>query len=338
MARQAIAAVRGAFSTLVRTGVEPETAPPSLVAGLALVPPVVAGVLVFRVTALEMLLVALGAGLAAHVAARLIAQPLDGTPVLPAVVGVAAVGSGAALPWAGAVALVAAAFELGRARFAASARLQVGLIAYAVVLLLSRGGPAAYVSPDGVPASEPVRLLLQSPASGQVALDQVRLYVGNVAGPVFATSMLAVAVGVAWLWYSRRLSILVVLTFLAGAGVALALGRLPAGYLLTSGPLWFAAALVLADRRTLPASQVGRPLVGFLAGLLAMGAHVWGFSIEAALVAVAGVQLVTVGAQGLVWMRQNREETRARVREIREATVALAMGRVGRPRPAQPPS
>ncbi|HXM57168.1 MAG TPA: RnfABCDGE type electron transport complex subunit D, partial [Candidatus Dormibacteraeota bacterium] len=299
MAGQAFAAVQGALGWLKRLGVEPEAAPPSAVAVVALVPPVVAGVVLFRLTAVEVLGVALAAALAAHVAARLLGQPLAGTPLLPAVVGVAMVGSGAPLPWAAAVAVAAAAFELGRARFVPAARLQVGLLAYALVLLASRGGPAVYVSPAGVPGAEPIRLWLQLAGGGQTPVDPVRLYVGNVAGPVFATSMLAVAIGAAWLWYSRRLSLLVVLMFLAGALVPILVLHWSPAYQLDSGPLWFAAALVLADRRTLPASKLGRPLVGLLAGLLALGARTRGFAIESAVVAVAGMQVLTVAVQGL---------------------------------------
>lgn len=334
MAAQAFAAVHGALGWLRRVGVEPESAPPSVVAGLALAPPVIAGVIFFRLTALEVLGVAFAAGLVAHVAARLLGQPLAGTPLLPALVGVAMVGSGAPLVWAAAVAVAAAAFELARARFLPGARLQVGLVAYALVLLLSGGGPAQYVTPAGVPLPEPIRLWLTDGGSGPV--DAVRLYAGNVAGPVFATSMLAVAIGAAWMWYSRRLSLLVVLTFLAGAMVPIVVERWSAAYQLDSGPLWFAVALVLADRRTLPASKLGRPLVGLVAGLLALGARTRGYAIEAALVAVAGTQVMTVTLQGLAWVRHNREETLTRLRELRDAARALA--RPNRARPAQPPS
>jgi len=336
VAGQAITAVRGALQRLKRTGVEPELAPASLVAGLALAPPVVAGVLLFRLTAVEMLAVALAAGLAAHVAARFLGQPLPSTPLLPALVGVALVGSGAPLAWAAIVAVLAAAFEMGRARFLPEARVQVGLLAYAVVLLVAEGRPATYVTPGGGPADEPIRLWLRLSGGGQAPLDPVHLYVGNVAGPVFATSMLAVAVGAAWLWYSRRLSLLIVLTFLAGAMVPIALLRWSAGYQLDSGPTWFAVALVLADRRTLPASAVGRPLLGFLAGVVALAVRARGFAIESALITVAGMQLLASAAQGVSWMRGHREETRARLREVREAMLAL--GRQTRPGPAQPPS
>lgn len=300
---------------LKRVGVEPESCPPSLVAGLALVPPVAAGVLFFRLTALEALGIALAAGLAAHLASRLLDQPLDGSPLLPALVGVAFVGSGAPPVWAAAVAVAAAAFELGRARFLPAARLQVGLVACALVLLASRGALAVPAAPAG-PSTDPVRL-----------------YVGNVAGPVFATSVLAVAIGAAWLWYARRLSLLVVLTFLAGALAAVAARRWSPAYRLDSGPLWFAVALVLADRRTLPASALGRPLVGLVAGAAALEARAHGVAVEPAPVVVAAMQVLTVAAQGLLWVKRHGDETRARLRDVRDGVLAL--GRLDRPDPAQ---
>jgi Na+-transporting NADH:ubiquinone oxidoreductase subunit NqrB len=230
-----------------------------------------------------------------------------------------------------AVAVGAAGLEVARSRFIPAARVQVGLLAYALVLLVSQGTAATYMSPGGERMPEPIRLGLQA-GGGRAPIDPVHLYVGNVAGPVFATSVLAVAVGAAWLWYSRRLSLLIVLTFLAGAMVPIAVWSLSAGYQLDSGPLWFVVALVLADRRTLPASALGRPLLGFLAGLVALGARARGHANESALITVAGMQVLTAAVQGLDWVRHNGDETRARLRELRAAT--LAIGRMKRPGPA----
>jgi NQR2/RnfD/RnfE family subunit of NADH-ubiquinone oxidoreductase len=302
-----------------------------MVAVVALAPPVVVGILLFHLVALEMLAIALAAGLVASVVARIMGQPLPAAPLLAALVGVALVGSGALLPWVVAVAVGAASFEVARSRFVPAARVQVGLLAYALVLLVSQGAAATYVSPSGARISEPIRLWLQA-GDGQAPIDPVHLYVGNVAGPVFATSMLAVAVGAAWLWYSRRLSLLIVLTFLAGAMVPIVTRSWSAGFQLDSGPLWFVVALVLADRRTLPASTIGRPLLGFLAGLVALGARARGLAIESALVTVAGMQVLAAAVQGLDWVRHNGDETRARLRELRAAT--LAIGRMKRPGPA----
>jgi hypothetical protein len=334
VAGQAAAALRAALAYLKRIGAEPEATPPSIVAAIAFVPSFAVGVILFRLAAIEVIVIAVAAGLLAHLAARLLGQPLDGSPLLPALVGVALVGSGAPPMWAAAVAVVAVVFELGRARLVPAARLQVGILAYAAVLLISRGGPAVYAAPGGGVTGEPIHLWLK--LGGQAPFDPTQLYVGNVAGPILATSLLAVAVGAAWMWYSRRLSLLVVITFLIGALVPIAVLRWSPVYQLESGPLWFAAALVLADRESLPASGVGRPLLGFLTGAAALAVRARGLAIEASLATVAWMQLLNVIVQGLNWVRGHRPETWTRLRELRESAVAL--GRSSRPRPAQPPS
>jgi len=63
---------------------------------------------------------------------------------------------------------------------------------------------------------EPIRLWLDFYGGSKMPLDPTRLYVGNVAGPVFATSLLAVVLGAAWLWYCRLSS----LPMLAGSVIA----------------------------------------------------------------------------------------------------------------------
>lgn len=317
MARPLVAGGRLALWELRRLAVAPETAPPWAIAGIALAAPVAAGIVFFRLVALQMLVVAVAAGVLGHLAAWLLKQPVQGTPILPAVVGVAMVGPGASPLWAVGVAVLAVSLDLARARFAPLARAQVGLAAYALILVVSRGGPAMYVGPGtATPMAEPIRLWLDFYRSGQAPFDPVRLYVGNLAGPVFATSMLAVAVGAAWLWYSGRLSLLVILTFLAGTLVPIALLHWSAAFQLDSGPLWFAAALVLADRRTLPTSQLGRPLLGFAAGLLAMGARARGFAVESGPVAVAAAQLFADGTNGTRWLIDNWREVRARLQSL----------------------
>jgi hypothetical protein len=320
VAGKPISMVRQAPAVLRKLATAPETTPPALLMGAALLPPVLAGLVLFRVVALEMLGIAVVAAAAAHVARRLLRWPGVATPGLAAVVGVALVGPRAPLTWTAAIAALAAGLELARSRYVAGARLQAGVLAYTLLLLASRGAPAAYGSPGSLePMAEPIRYWLQSPGGGPFPIDPVRLYVGNVAGPVFATSLLAVAVGVAWLWYSRRLSLLVVLAVLAGALVPIQVQHWPAGYQLLSGPLWFVAALVLADRRTLPQSSVGRPLLGVATGAIAMGARARGFAIEAVPVTVAAMQVLAAAIQGAGWLNRNRQESVARLRGVRDA-------------------
>ena len=88
---------------------KPDSLPSSAILTLALVPPVIAGLLFFRLVAAEMLILAVAIGAIAHLSARLIRQPLPISPVVPAVVGVAFIGPGASVAWALGVATAAAA-------------------------------------------------------------------------------------------------------------------------------------------------------------------------------------------------------------------------------------
>src|SRR5215510_12400704 len=229
--------IRSALRAVKQVGIDPVGADPTVVAILALVPPIVGGIVFFRLLAVEMLTIAVCVAVVAYAAARLRNHPLESVPLLPSLVGVALVGPAAPLAWAAAVALVAVGLELARERYTPRARLQMGLVAYVLVWLASQGGTAAYVNPGSTtPVSEPIRLWLRYFGGAQTPIDPVRLYVGNVAGPVFATSMLAVVVGAAWLWYSRRLSLLVVLTLLVGATALVVMAGWSPAYQLLSGP------------------------------------------------------------------------------------------------------
>ena len=298
---------RKALDALSRATFRPDTVSPSFVTLVALTPPVVAGLLLFGLPALRLLGLAVLVGAAVHVAAKLSRQPLGLTPVVPAVVGVAFVGPGASPAWAATIALMASALELARARFVPGARLELGVIGYAVAFLAARGAVAAYLAPHSLNSTaEPIRLWLQYYGAGQAPIDPVRLYVGNLPGPVFATSVLAVALGAAWLWYARRLALLVVLTFGLGAVCSVKLMGWSVPYQLDSGPLWFAGALVLADRRLLPSSRRVQALLGLAAGVVVMGARARGVAIEAAPIAVAALQVVVAAVEGICWLVPNR--------------------------------
>ncbi len=312
-----------------RVAFRPESLPPALVTGLALAPPVLAGLLLFRLPALLMLALALALGGLAHLAARIAKLPLSGTPVLPAVVAVALIGPGASILWTAAAALAASGLELARSRFTPGARLQAGMLAYAAIFLIGGSGPAAYLRPGtpGLLEAEPIRLWLDYFGAGAAPVDPIRLYVGNVPGPVFATSLLAVAVGAAWLWYARRLSLLVLFTFVAGALLPIDLRGWNPGFQLDSGPLWFGAALLLADRRLLPASAAGRPLLGLAAGVVALALRARGLGIESALLTIAGLQVTVALVEGAHWLAVNRRRVWTALRAVNLEHVTLRLNR-----------
>jgi hypothetical protein len=280
---------------LDRAAFQPTSLPDDLVTGIAFAPCVIAGLIIFKFPALEMLAVAVGIGGAAQIAVAWLWRRNGGaspaSPLMGAVVGVALVGVGAGLSPSIEIATLAVAAELLRARFLPGVRAQTGLLAYAAVSLITRGAPAVYINPpDGRRFGEPIDIWYRFFSPGSAPVDPIRLYVGNVPGPVFATSLLAVAIGVAWLAYSRRVSFVVLATFLAGALLAPYLLHWDFLFQLDSGPTWFVAALVLSDRRLLPDSWAIRPVLGLVAGFLAIDLRRAGHGIEATFMVVAAVQ------------------------------------------------
>lgn len=313
---------------LDRAAFKPGTLPEDVITGIALCPPVIAGLIIFHTIAFEMLGVAFGAGVLGVIAAQLISRhhlPHPGaSPIISAVFGVALVGAGAGLVLTAEIAVLAVVLEVLRLRYIPAVRAQVGLLAYAAVALVTRGAPAAYVNPaSGKTFGDPLAIWYQffSPASAPI--DPIRLYVGNVPGPVFATSLLAVAIGVAWLAYARRASLVLLGGFLVGGFLALNTFHWDVLFQLDNGPTWFVAGLLLADRRLLPDSWAVRPLLGFAAGLFAIGLRRDGYGLEAAFFVVAAVQAVMAVLVVLLWSFSVAFERWKRNRRLRQREANL---------------
>jgi hypothetical protein len=284
-----------------------------VISAIALAPPVLAGVLIFGLPAVEVLGVAIGAGALVHGGCRLLNVRSGGSPVVAAVIGVAFAGTGAPLVWAAAIAVAAALLEAARSRFAPECRIQAGVVAFCAVYLASRGAPASYVEPGwhGSPAAalEPIRQWLTSHDTS--AVIGMKLYLGSIAGPVFATSLLAVFVSAAFLWYVHRLNVPTVVAFGVGALAVSVYLRWTPTFELTSGPLWFMAALVLADRGTTPAVSIVGTVLGLAAGAATIAARRFGFAIEAApFVALAAQALWTGLEVALQAVRGSRRKAR----------------------------
>jgi hypothetical protein len=110
---------------------------------------------------------------------------------------------------------------------------------------------------------------------------------------------------------------------LLGALVPIYLYHWDTLFQLDSGPTWFAAGLLLADRRMLPDSWAVRPVLGFAAGLLAVGLRVRGYGIEAAFFAVAGIQATTAVIAVASWGASLWRERWQRNRRLRQREAQL---------------
>lgn len=319
---------------LDRAAFRPATLPDDLVTLIALLAPVTAGLVIFRLAAVQMLGIAIAAGAVGIIATRWLwsgQRRRGASPLIAAVFGVALIGPGASLVYSIEIAVLAVILELARVRYMPAIRAQVGLLAYAAIALATRGGPAAYINPaSGGPFGDPLATwyLFFSPNSAPI--DPIRLYVGNVPGPVFATSLLAVAVGVAWLAYARRVSLVVLVAFLVGSIVAIYTFRWDALFQIDSGPTWFVAGLILADRRLLPETWVLRPTLGFAAGLFAVGLRrpaegSWlsGHSLEVAFFTVAAIQAVMAIVVIAIWAMTVMTERWKRTRRLRQREANL---------------
>jgi hypothetical protein len=317
-----------AAAALDRAAFKPASLPPDLITGIALLPPVIAGLIIFKAPALEMLAIALGLGAAGEIAARIlwgkeIPRP-QASPLIVAVVGTALVGPGSALATTVEIALLAVILELVRARYVPAIRAHAGLIAYAVIALATRGAPFVYLNPaSGSQFNDPIAVWYHFFSPAAAPIDPIRLYVGNVPGPVFATALVAVIIGAAWFAYARRLSLVVLVTFLLGALVPIYAFHWNYVFQLDSGPMWLVAALILADRRLLPGSWTIRPVLGLGAGLLSVGLRQRGYGIEASFITVAGLQAVMAVFVLVYWGGSVATERWKRTRRLREREANL---------------
>lgn len=322
-------------SWLDRAAFSPDSLPDDLVFGVALTPCVIAGLVIFRLPAVEMLGIALATGIIGQLAARFLWRSLipkpETSPIVAAVVGMALVGAGTPLLVSAEVVVLAVVLEILRARYTPAVHAQPGLISWAVVTLANRGATLTYVNPNGGNPLEPFAIWRLFPP-GAAPIDPIRLYVGNLPGPVFATSLMAVAVGIAWLAYARRLSPVVAVCFLLGALVPIALFRWDFVFQLDSGPMWFVGGLILSDRRSLPSSWAIRPILGFAAGAISVGLRNRGIGIEGSLFTVAAAQALTGIAVVLIWAVKNNSQRRERTRLLRRRDEQLrAINRVEEP-------
>lgn len=313
---------------LDRAAFKPASLPDDLVTGLALLPPVVAGIVIFKVPAAQRLAIAIAVGsvgvLVGYWFWRRQFRQSGASPLIAAVFGVALIGAGASLIVAAEIAVLAVVLEVLRVRYMPAIRAQVGLLAYAAIALITRGLPFAYVNPaNGAAFTEPITTWYRFFGPSSAPIDPIRLYVGNVPGPVFATSLLAVAVGIAWLAYARRVSLVVLVAFLLGAGLAIYTFHWDALFQLDSGPTWFVAGLLLADRRLLPESWTIRPVLGFAGGLFAVGLRHNGYGIEAAFFTIATVQTVMAVLVVAYWGGSLALERWKRTRRLRQREANL---------------
>jgi hypothetical protein len=168
--------------------------------------------------------------------------------------------------------------------------LHPAIIVFGLLFVIDRQLGVGFVNPfDGRHLEEPLMLWYRF---GGNIIDPVKLYVGNVPGPIGVTSAGAVLLGVTYLWYARKISLGIVAGFLCGvAAVALAI-RSDLGFQLASGPSLFLAGYVAADRRRVLISESQALLFGAAAGVATMILRFYGQGLQAAWMGLAVASLV----------------------------------------------
>jgi electron transport complex protein RnfD len=196
--------------------------------------------------------------------------------------------------------------------------LHPALLAFGVLFLVQRQLGIGFINPfDARTLQDP--LLLWYRFGGDI-VDPVKLYVGNIPGPIGVTSMAAVLVGATYLWYSRRISLGVVGGFLIGiAATALALRSDP-GFQLASGPSLFIAAYIAADRRRVLVPEPFGFLFGLGSGVAAMLLRWYGAGVQSAWIAFLGASVIATGAllvQGFLRQRPRLSAQNVRTLNLR---------------------
>jgi len=208
--------------------------------------------------------------------------------------------------------------------------LHPALIVFGLLFIAQRQLGSGFVNPfDGRRLADPLTLWYQL----RIIVDPVKLYVGNVPGPVGATSAGAILLGLVYLWYARKVSLGVMVGFLVGVAIPAAVIGSDVAFQLSSGPALFIAGYIAADRRRVLLSEPVTFGFGLTAGVLTMVLRGYGQGQEA-----AWESLLLTSTLITVYLRVSALLTgsaggRSGSRPLR--AFALASGRTTRPASSQ---
>jgi NQR2, RnfD, RnfE family len=269
---------------------------------LALVPPVALSLLFFRADAVVLYGLCLLAGIVCLLSLQLVRMTVG----VPAWVGFKATHplissllvpcflSPLAPPWVG-VGLVLLLVALDTVVWPRLMRMLThpALLILGAVFLIQRQLHISFVNPfDMRPLDDPLMLWYRL----HIVVDPVKMYVGNVPGPLGATSMGAVLLGVAYLWYTRKISLSLLLGYYVGLAAASVAYNFDVAFQLSSGPALFVAGFLAADRRRMLLSDRITAGMGLVAGGLTIVLRALGQGPDAAWQSLLTVTLITTVA------------------------------------------
>jgi len=253
--------------------VQPEQLSYDVVYALALVPPMATGIFFFRRSAALLIALCFLTGIVCLLALQLARLTIN----LPAWVGfranhplisgliVACFLSPQTPAWLG-VSLVLLLVVLDHVVWPQLGRTMVhpALVVFGILFVVQKQLPVGFVNPfDGRRLDDPLSLWHRL----GLPIDPVKLYVGNVPGPIAATSAAAVLLGIAYLWYGRKISAAVLGGFLVGVAATAAAYGFDLAFQLASGPALFLTGYLAADRRRVIVPDQLAVVVGAGAGI-----------------------------------------------------------------------
>jgi Na+-translocating ferredoxin:NAD+ oxidoreductase subunit D len=190
-------------------------------------------------------------------------------------------------PWLG-VAMVVLLVALDSLLWPQLRRMMVhpALLVFGILYLVQRQIAIGFVNPfDLRPLDDPLTLWYRL----HIIIDPVKLYVGNVPGPLGATSMGALLLGLSYLWYTRKISLGLIGGFVVGIAAASLALRYDVTFQLSSGPALFLAGYLAADRRRLTVDERATLVMGAAAGILTVALRANGQAEQAAWEALLAV-------------------------------------------------
>gem|GEM_PF-2496294 len=192
-----------------------------------------------------------------------------------------------------------------------------------------RGGTSFIAPFDFHQLDEPITLWIKF----QTAIEPVRTYAGQVAGPLGATSFGLVAIATLLVAYARGVSWQVVLWFYVPVlAVALA-SRLPLNVYLLNAPALAFVGLLAADARHLPEAVAWRVMTGFVGGAVAAalllagsGYQSFGIGVAASTLLVTVFQFVGLAGSSRMAARRVQEADPHGTARATSVLPAAAMG------------
>ena len=194
--------------------------------------------------------------------------------------------------------------------------LHPALIVFGILFVIQRQLGIGFTNPfDSHRLDDPLLLWYKL----QIVIDPVKLYFGNVPGPIAVTSAGAVLIGVTYLWYTRKISLGVVIGFLFGIAATAAAIRSDVGFQLASGPSLFLAGYIAADRRRVLLPERFTFVFGAAAGVATMILRWYGEGQQAAwqgLLLASAVVTVVLRVQAIRRKRATAASRRAPLRTL----------------------